>query len=423
MKSNVVRFYLVRHGQTYTNLNKRMVGARGSAPLTPQGRLNAKYLGLGLADVEFDAAYSSKLARAYETAQMILLHRDIPIEKMDGLQDVDWGIMEGGLPQQALRMKEQLPEDPLFPLGTAGTSEYQSMLGGETAYQFVNRLEQALHKMAERHACDGGNLLVVSHAAIGIFLDKYADFDAHSLMDSKNISGLPEVDNTSVSIVEWREGQFTVRQVNELSYLHKGEATAKAQKSLTISLVGDVETLFRKKGLMEGCATSCLTGAGIVQARQMKETLGHIDIIYISILDRAAEFGSILCEGDRDIPVSVRENLGEIRLSYWEGAEREAIRKTSPEKIEALDNGGEALLQYRHPDGGESGIEAAIRIEREILRILEENQFKEHRIVILTHDVVLKAFSARRHLKFMEQSADEPILLTFCSDGETLYQQ
>lgn len=420
MRPGTVRFYLVRHGQTYTNLNKQMVGAGGSAPLTPAGRKNARFLGLGLLDVPFAAAYSSKLARAYETAQLILLHRDIPVLKAEGLQDVDWGVMEGGLPQQALQIKEQYPDDPLFPLGTADTPEYRSVLGGETAYQFVSRLEQALHNIAKRHAREGGTILIVSHAAIGIFLAKHADVNVTERMDTKNISGLPEVDNTSVSVVEWRDGQFTVHEVNERSYLHKGGSMARERQSLTVSLVGDVETIFRSKELMEGCATSRLTAAGIAQARKMKESLGHIDVIYTSDLDRAAEFAAVLCEDGRQIPVLRRDNLNEIRLTYWEGAERAKIQRAYPKEFQALDKGGEDILQYCHPDGGESGIEAAVRADREIMRILDEHQYTGFRIVILTHDMVLKAFMARRCLELPERQEDGVIRIKLAADGQIL---
>lgn len=65
--------YLVRHGQTEFNVQKRVQGMADSA-LTPKGIADAKALGRGfqLAGVHFDAAFASDLTRAVDTAHFIL---------------------------------------------------------------------------------------------------------------------------------------------------------------------------------------------------------------------------------------------------------------------------------------------------------------------------------------------------------------
>ncbi|MDL2272506.1 histidine phosphatase family protein, partial [Desulfovibrio sp. OttesenSCG-928-I05] len=265
-----VRFYLVRHGQTYSNLRKMMIGGGGSAPLTPRGRQAAKHLGLELLDTPFVAAYASPLARAVETARLALGGRDMPVVHVEGLRDVFWGDMEGGIPADIVAMKKERPDDPYFPLGNLDTPEYRSPFNGETICAFVERFEKALTAIAKEHQETGGDILAVSHAGLGSFLAVKGGPHLHEKMDTVNISRMPEVDNTSVSIVEWNDGVFTVKSVNDLSPIRKGEAIAAAKNPLEITLFSDVETLFSRKRLLEGCCDSMLTEEGKKRARKLR---------------------------------------------------------------------------------------------------------------------------------------------------------
>ena len=77
--------YLVRHGQTEFNVQKRVQGMADSA-LTPKGIADAKALGRGfqLAGVHFDAAFASDLTRAVDTAHFILsgLGEPLPVTRL-----------------------------------------------------------------------------------------------------------------------------------------------------------------------------------------------------------------------------------------------------------------------------------------------------------------------------------------------------
>lgn len=77
--SDALYFYLVRHGQTYSNIKEMTIGGGGNAQLTTKGRYDARSLGLGLEDVDFIAGYSSTLGRAHETASNILTGRNMDI--------------------------------------------------------------------------------------------------------------------------------------------------------------------------------------------------------------------------------------------------------------------------------------------------------------------------------------------------------
>ena len=64
-----MKLYLVRHGQTDWNKEKRLQGQE-DIPLNDFGRHLAKETGIGLRNVRFDLCFSSDLKRALETANL-----------------------------------------------------------------------------------------------------------------------------------------------------------------------------------------------------------------------------------------------------------------------------------------------------------------------------------------------------------------
>lgn len=66
-----MKLYLVRHGQTDWNKEKRLQGQE-DIPLNDFGRHLAKETGVGLRNVRFNLCFSSDLKRALETASLIL---------------------------------------------------------------------------------------------------------------------------------------------------------------------------------------------------------------------------------------------------------------------------------------------------------------------------------------------------------------
>lgn len=71
----MITFYLVRHGQTEWNRDKRMQG-RQDSPLTQLGCAQALQAAAELSATAFDAAYVSPTGRARHTMEIILAQRD-----------------------------------------------------------------------------------------------------------------------------------------------------------------------------------------------------------------------------------------------------------------------------------------------------------------------------------------------------------
>lgn len=152
--------YFVRHGQTDTNVQGLMVGQSGSPALTETGKDNAHKLGEGLSNIRFDAAYSSELERAYDTAGLVL---------------------EGA--GQDLKV--------------------------ENKYDFCKRFGQGVDSVISENKA-GDTVLIVAHSSLAFYLRK--------LFPKESISG---VDNTSVTIVEYSYdmGEFKLKDLNDTSYI------------------------------------------------------------------------------------------------------------------------------------------------------------------------------------------------------------
>lgn len=90
-----MNLYVVRHGETIWNVEKRVQGIT-DIPLTDKGRNEAKELQDLIKSLNIDVVISSPLERARETAK-ILVDSKLPINTDDRIKERDWGMNEGAL--------------------------------------------------------------------------------------------------------------------------------------------------------------------------------------------------------------------------------------------------------------------------------------------------------------------------------------
>ena len=86
--------YLIRHGETDYNREKRLQGET-DIPLNSRGIELAQMTAQGMKGLHFDRVYTSPLVRAVKTAEIIRGDRDIPIIPTDGLKEISFGDYEG----------------------------------------------------------------------------------------------------------------------------------------------------------------------------------------------------------------------------------------------------------------------------------------------------------------------------------------
>lgn len=89
-----MKLYIIRHGETDWNKQKRLQG-QSDTELNEYGIELAEITGTALKDVSFDHIFSSPLKRAYRTAEIIRGDRTVPIITDDRLKEIGFGINEG----------------------------------------------------------------------------------------------------------------------------------------------------------------------------------------------------------------------------------------------------------------------------------------------------------------------------------------
>lgn len=175
MKLPVTRLYLVRHGATQLTAEGRFSGSVG-VDLSDEGRWQAAQLGTRLRHEGLNAAYTSPLSRAAETASIVGEGCGLVTEARDGLREISHGHWEGLTRSEVeARFPEEYAaweEDPF----TYAPS------GGESGVAVLARALPAIREIVTTHA--GGRVLVVSHkATIRLLLSSLLGIDARGYRD------------------------------------------------------------------------------------------------------------------------------------------------------------------------------------------------------------------------------------------------
>lgn len=198
-----VYIYLVRHGQTESNVKGMLVGGGGNYDLTEKGINDAIALGEELADTEFVSVYSSPLGRAYDTAGYILegANQKKEIQVIEGFRDIHWGDAEGYTAQEFV-VKYGLSDFPEA-FGDANDPEFISPINAESKYDFCARFGDALLDVAKENELTGGNVLIVAHSSMAFWLQQ--EFSELCLGD---------LENTTISVIRYKEGNWELLVYN-----------------------------------------------------------------------------------------------------------------------------------------------------------------------------------------------------------------
>jgi len=152
--ANTVKIIFVRHGETVGNVSGIVQGQTGGT-LTERGRRQAQSAAKSLAGTHIDAAYTSDLGRALDTARIVLEGRDGIILTSDKrLREQDLGVYVGG---PVAKYSEAMT--------LAGTvREKFDPEKGETSGAMRGRVKEFLDDMAAGYP--GGMVLAVTHQGV-----------------------------------------------------------------------------------------------------------------------------------------------------------------------------------------------------------------------------------------------------------------
>jgi len=148
------RLYLVRHGETASNVEGLWQGRQGNDTLNERGRTQSKAAAEALSDSGAGAIYASGLSRAVETAEIIGARLGLPVRVHAGLREYDFGALEGATTSEALAEWKAL-------LTQWRTDPSAKPSGGESAREFTLRVAAALQEIVDRHSAE--RVIVVAH--------------------------------------------------------------------------------------------------------------------------------------------------------------------------------------------------------------------------------------------------------------------
>ena len=190
-------FYVVRHGQSVGNLNALFLG-QTDLDLSELGYKQADATAKALADIHFDAIYSSDLLRAYNTAVPHAKLRGLPIITDQDLREINIGEWEG------LHRDEIIEKyGDLFILGWRQQYGTFTAPGGESVYGAGLRFHNAMAKIGDENV--GKCVLVTAHASvIRTFYAITLSIPPERIADEVSFPS-----NASYSIFEYEDGKFT----------------------------------------------------------------------------------------------------------------------------------------------------------------------------------------------------------------------
>ncbi len=197
--------YLVRHTQTIGNVQKRLTG-RSDYELTVEGKIFVHKLTERLKEVRFERAYSSGSNRTLKTILPLAELNKLQIIQEDDLDEMYFGIYDGWTWEEVNKVNPKI--DKLH----KEKNEIMEIPEQETTKQVAERMYKEIEKIAKDN--QGKTILICSHGvAIEAFIRKV-----------KNQSFLEEVEensqkNTSVNILEYDDGKFTVKLLNDISHI------------------------------------------------------------------------------------------------------------------------------------------------------------------------------------------------------------
>lgn len=202
-----MKLYLVRHGETDWNKERRIQG-QADIPLNEFGRSLAKKTAAGLKDIPFAVCFSSPLDRALETAKLILSGREVPIIADKRIEEMAFGEWEG---KCCSKKGWELPER--FQAFFDDPVHYEPAEGGESFREVRDRTGEFLSWLGLQEQYKGENILITTHGAALAGMLNYMKGEPLSEYWGQGVHK-----NCAVTEVLMTDGGFRILSENQVYY-------------------------------------------------------------------------------------------------------------------------------------------------------------------------------------------------------------
>lgn len=211
--------YVIRHGRTILNKYDKMQGWCDS-PLIPEGIAVAKKAGEELANIPFDAAFSSDAKRASDTAQFII-ERNVNRDKLELVQsmffrEAFYGYFEGmGSPEawflsggpHGYKEKEDLVAVETFDTAKDYMKAADPYHDAEDAKEYWERVDQGL-ELIKNLPDSVENILLVTHGnTISSLTDRFGQGKFDLTVGPKN---------SSITTMTYDGDEFVITSYNQM---------------------------------------------------------------------------------------------------------------------------------------------------------------------------------------------------------------
>lgn len=214
-KKNYCTLYIVRHGQSLSNVEK-IVAGHTNKPLSPEGEAQAKARAQDLDAVKFDVAFSSDLARAHKTAEIISLNRQLVVNTIQLLRERNFGEWESRPETEFLEENRHLLEK-LESLSEQEKQDLKIGQGYESNSEIAQRFITVLREIAVTYL--GKTVLVVSHGSIMRSLLMLLGFATYASLPSGSVS------NTGYFVLESDGVDFFIKKTEGIAIPNKNNKT------------------------------------------------------------------------------------------------------------------------------------------------------------------------------------------------------
>ena len=198
-----MRLYLVRHGQTDWNVQKRAQG-HTDRPLDSIGQEQARLVGKAFLDLPVQRILTSDLLRASQTAEEISRRTKVPLEVNTSLRERGFGEWEGqNFAEIAIRFG--------FEADFRGVTRNEvTPPGGESFVEVWSRLESVVADVRKRNE----DTAIVAHGGTcSLLMAMFLNGDVH-------LSNAFRFSNASINELEPRpDGGLRLIRYNDVSHL------------------------------------------------------------------------------------------------------------------------------------------------------------------------------------------------------------
>ena len=200
--------YLIRHGSTALNESQRYCGSTDCS-LSAIGDLQVAQLGDRFTTIPLERIVHSPMQRCRITAEAIAAAQNLPMETIEGLQEINFGDWEG------LTFDEAHEKYPEAASGLLKGDLAFTFPNGESAVDLHERVSKAFHSVLP---INGPTALVAHGGTIRVLL---IEMGLLTFEDAFNFS----VDCTGITTINVDDGAYTLGLPNDTTHLNAGAET------------------------------------------------------------------------------------------------------------------------------------------------------------------------------------------------------